>query len=166
MTDDLPAVRKVGRPKIVSQKVRTAIEALATGEVKTISAAARTAGMSREALSKSLQKTHVDEYRVRRIHAARKVGALRASAKMSKLIDSPNGIVSLRACEFELGVGAGLVKPSDHRNSVSVNVGVNVMAGYVLDLREPNEAPSSPPAPAGNTIDLEADELGRWPTVP
>ena len=163
MTDNLPEPTR-GRPKSVSPRVRVAIESLAVGETKTISAAARAAGISREALSKALQKAHVDEYRIKRIRAARRVGALRASAKMSELVDSKNGIVSLRACEYELGVGAGLVKPAEHRNAVSVNIAADVRAGFVIKLMVPQQASASEPA---KVLDIKANAVDDdYPIVP
>lgn len=136
MSETLPVAvpKKRGRKPWISAPVVRAIELLVTGECKTIKAAAKAAGISRENLSKALQRPHVDEYRVKRIHQAQRVHALRAAHRMGELLDSDNAMVSYRSAEHLLATGAGVVKPSEGRGA-TVNIGVTMQAGFVLDLR-------------------------------
>ena len=115
-------------------KVRAAIEALVTGQVKTIKAAAEKVGLTRERLSRAFSEPHIAE--ALRTRAAREVALSsgRAAARLNQLIDSSSQKVALDATKFSLGVAG--IKPA--ADAVSVNVGVQV-AGYVIDLRERND---------------------------
>jgi ParB-like chromosome segregation protein Spo0J len=112
-------------------KVRAAIEALVTGQVKTITAAAKKVGLSRERLSRALSESHNAAALRQRAEREVAMSAGRAAARLNQLIDSTSQRVALEATKFSLGV-AGIKPASD---AVSVNVGVQV-AGYVIDLRE------------------------------
>jgi hypothetical protein len=59
-TDQPPA--QPDKPRRISTKVRTAIDAMVAGGVKTIADAARSAGLSREHLSRELSKPHIAEH--------------------------------------------------------------------------------------------------------
>jgi hypothetical protein len=111
--------------------VRAAIEALVIGQVKTITAAAKKVGLTRERLSRAFSEPHIAE--ALRTRAAREVALSsgRAAARLTQLIDSTSQKVALEATKFSLGVAG--IKPA--ADAVSVNVGVQV-AGYVIDLRD------------------------------
>jgi hypothetical protein len=113
-------------------KVRAAIEALVTGQCKTIKAAAAKVGLTRERLSRAFSEPHNTE--ALRARAAREVALSsgRAAARLNQLIDSTSQRVALEATKFSLGV-AGIKPASD---AVSVNVGLELRAGYVIDLRD------------------------------
>jgi hypothetical protein len=115
-------------------KVRAAIEALVTGQARTITAAAKKVGLSREYLSRAFSLPHNAE--ALRTRAAREVALSsgRAAARLNQLIDSTSQRVALEATKFSLGVAG--IRPAP--DAVSVNVGVQV-AGYVIDLRERSE---------------------------
>jgi hypothetical protein len=120
-------------------KVRTAIEALVTGQVRTITAAAKKVGLTRERLSRAFSEPHNAE--ALRTRAAREVALSsgRAAARLSQLIDSTSQRVALEATKFSLGVAG--IKPA--ADNVSVNIGLELQAGYVLDLREyPDREPA------------------------
>jgi hypothetical protein len=116
-------------------KVRAAIEALVTGQVRTIKAAAARVGVSREYLSRAFSLPHNAE--ALRTRAAREVALSsgRAAARLNQLIDSTSQRVALEATKFSLGV-AGIKPAEDARLSVSVEL----KAGYVIDLSEPGAA--------------------------
>jgi hypothetical protein len=116
-------------------KVRAAIEALVTGQVRTIKAAALRVGVSREYLSRAFSLAHNAE--ALRTRAAREVALSsgRAAARLSQLIDSTSQRVALEATKFSLGV-AGIKPADDARLSVSIEL----KAGYVIDLSEPGAA--------------------------
>jgi hypothetical protein len=128
-----PATPNLRKPP---PKVRAAIEALVTGQVKTIKAAAEKVGLTRERLSRAFSEPHIAE--ALRTRAAREVALSsgRAAARLNQLIDSTSQKVALDATKFALGV-AGIKHASD---AVNVNVGVKV-AGYVIDLRENDRSP-------------------------
>jgi hypothetical protein len=118
-------------------KVRAAIEALVTGQVRTITAAAKKVGLTRERLSRAFSEPHIAE--ALRTRAAREVALSsgRAAARLNQLIDSTSQRVALEATKFSLGV-AGIKPTSD---SVNVNVGAGVaIAGYCIDLSPADEA--------------------------
>jgi ParB-like chromosome segregation protein Spo0J len=132
-------------------KVRAAIEALVTGQVRTITAAAKKVGLTRERLSRAFSEPHNAE--ALRTRAAREVALSsgRAAARLNQLIDSTSQRVALEATKFSLGV-AGIKPPAD----AQVNVNLEIRAGYVLDLREYDK-------PAAKIVAGEAKVIGAKP---
>ncbi|MFZ0152441.1 MAG: hypothetical protein WAM72_29600 [Xanthobacteraceae bacterium] len=128
-------------------KVRAAIEALVTGQVKTITAAAKKVGLTRERLSRAFSEPHIAE--ALRTRAAREVALSsgRAAARLNHLIDSTSQRVALEATKFSLGV-AGIKPAAD----AQVNVNLELRAGYVIDLSGDRDDR----APAVKVIDSEA----------
>ena len=124
--DALPVEPKQ-RP--IPKRVREAISEIVEGRARTITAAAKKVGLSRERLSRALSEPHIAEHL--RQKAARQVAisAGRASARLMKLIDSPSHHVSLDAARFSLGVAG--IKPT---NEAQVAVSIDIKAGYVIDL--------------------------------
>ena len=100
-----------------------------SGRARTLTIAAKRAGISREYFSRSLALPHVAAFL--RDKAARVVamGAGRAAARLNQLLDSKSEHVSLDAAKFSLGV-AGIKPTAD----ASVNLNVEVRAGFVIDL--------------------------------
>jgi hypothetical protein len=135
-------------------KVRAAIEALVTGQVKTITAAAKKVGLTRERLSRALSEPHIAE--ALRTRAAREVAmsAGRASARLTRLIDSGSDRVAFEATRFSLGVAG--IKPAAE---AQVNVNLEMRAGYVIDLRERSDRGALPvkviEGAAGVVVDAE-----------
>jgi hypothetical protein len=123
---EFPPLASLSRPEPKLRKpppkVRAAIEALVTGQVKTIKAAAEKVGLTRERLSRAFSEPHIAE--ALRTRAAREVALSsgRAAARLNQLIDSSSQKVALDATKFSLGVAG--IKPTSE--SVSVNVGVRV----------------------------------------
>jgi hypothetical protein len=113
-------------------KVRAAIEALVTGQCRTITAAAKKVGLTRERLSRAFSEPHNAE--ALRTRAAREVALSsgRAAARLNQLLDSTSQRVALEATKFSLGVAG--IKPAADAN---VSVNIELKAGYVIDLSEP-----------------------------
>jgi hypothetical protein len=154
--------RKRG-PYTVGPRLRIAIEAMATGQAKTITEAAAAANLTREALSKALRRESVRGYMRSVIMETLGVGAVRAGRKVLELLeDAENSMVQLGAAKLLLGVGAGVVMPSPPGVAVQVNV---APAGYCIDLSENDGSgarvvgPSSASACGPVTIEGTAEEV-------
>lgn len=127
----------------VPKKIALAVDLLVTGECKQINDAAEKAGVARETLSRALNKPHVAEFMRQKVVRTLNKAAMRAGATKVELLDSPSELVRDRASSFVLGL-AGITPAAQ----ASVNVSVDVRAGWVVDLREPEErAQTSAPAP-------------------
>lgn len=128
------ALATTEKPKPISKKVRSAIDAMVRGDVKTITAAAEHAGLSREHLSRELGRPHIAALLQEKVARNLAMSSARAGATKVDLLDSANDMVRDRASSFVLGLAG--IAPSQ-QPSVSVNV--NVRAGYIIDLSEPGE---------------------------
>ncbi|HEX4410563.1 MAG TPA: hypothetical protein VH206_17465 [Xanthobacteraceae bacterium] len=112
--------------------MRNAIDEIVSGRAKTITAAAKKVGLSRERLSRALGEPHIAEHL--RLKAARTVAIAsgRASARLTQLIDAKSEHVSLDASTRTLAIAG--IKPTGDANNINVNV--EIRAGYVIDLSE------------------------------
>jgi hypothetical protein len=121
-------------PRRISAKVRAAIGYMVNGDCKKICEAAEKAGLARESLSRALSTPHVAEHL--RLQTVRRLGiaAARAGHTKVELLDSDSEIVRDRASSFVLGL-AGIAPAS----APSVSLNLEIRAGYVLDLREPED---------------------------
>ena len=131
-----PTPRPTAPPKKarrIPRKVIEATEVLLDGRAKNLTQAAKLVGCSREYLSRVLSQ-RPDCVQYMREKAARVLGVAVpvAAARMANLIHAESEHVSYRASEHVLGV-AGLKPAADN---VSVNIGVEIRAGYVIDLSE------------------------------
>jgi hypothetical protein len=113
----------------ISAKVRAAIGFMVNGDCKKICEAAQKAGLARESLSRALSTPQVAEYL--RLQTVRWLGiaAARAGSTKVELLDSDSEIVRDRTSSFVLGL-AGIAPAAES----SVNVNVEVRAGFVIDL--------------------------------
>jgi hypothetical protein len=136
---------KKARP--IPRAVTQAIELIATGKVKSIQTAANHIGMERSTLSKRLSRPECIAAMRARAQKEVALGAGRAAARLNELIDSASGKVSIEAVKYSLGVAG--IKPA---GDAQVNVNLELRAGYVLDLREPDAAPAK-------VIDHEAGQV-------
>jgi hypothetical protein len=145
-----PAPSSRPEPRKPPPKVRAAIEALVTGQVKTIKAAAEKVGLTRERLSRAFSEPHIAE--ALRTRAAREVALSsgRAAARLNQLIDSSSHKGALGATKFSLGV-AGIKPAADSQ----VNVNLEIRAGYVIDLSEPDDPPAAARLIDGKLIEGE-----------
>jgi hypothetical protein len=150
-----PAVPATTTPQPKMRKpparVRAAIEALVTGQVRTIKAAAAKVGLSRERLSRAFSEPHVRHALRERVDREVALTSGRAAARLGQLIDSGSERVAFKATRFSLGV-AGIKPAAD----AQVNVSLSIQAGYVIDLSEPGE-------PAAKTVGGEAKGFDAKP---
>jgi hypothetical protein len=125
-------------PRRISAKVRAAIGFMVNGDCKKICEAAEKAGLARESLSRALSTPHVAEYL--RTQTVRRLGiaAARAGATKIELLDGDSEIVRDRASSFVLGL-AGIAPASQP----SVNLNIEVKAGYVIDLSDDPRPPAA-----------------------
>jgi hypothetical protein len=122
----------------ISKKVMKAIDLMIGGKAKTITAAAEQVGLPRETLSRNLSRPDVAEIMRQQVIKSLAAAAGRASAVKIGLLESDNAIVQERASSFVLG----LIGVAPQQNPASVNINLEVRAGYVLDLRpDPDEGP-------------------------
>lgn len=132
---------KRSKPRI-SKRIRHACELLATGKRVTITDAAKQAKISREHLSRELQKPHIGSFVAEKARAAIRTGALRASHRVLELIDADSEHVSLDAAKHVLAIEG--IKPAEERGPL---VNVNVTPGYVIKLdRKGDDARDITPA--------------------
>jgi hypothetical protein len=143
----------IGRKRI-SKRVTAAIDAMVTGECKTIRDAAEKVGLARESLSRALSTPHVAEHLRQKVLRYLAISASRAGAVKVDLLDSDNAIARDRASTFILGLAG--IQPAA---GPALNVNIEVKAGYVIDISEDDRRPmrivSSTAVP---TIDHEPDQ--------
>ena len=123
-------------PKRISKKVPAAIDAMVAGDVKTITDAAEKVGLARESLSRALSTPHVAEHLRQKVLKHLATAAARAGSTKVDLLDSANEMARDRASSFILGLAG--IQPA---TQPSVNVNIQVKAGYVIDLSEPDQHP-------------------------
>ena len=121
-------------PRRISKKVRAAIDAMVNGEVKKICEAAEKVGLARESLSRALSTPHVAEHLRQKVLRRLAIAAARAGATKVELLDSESEIVRDRASTFVLGLAD--IAPA---SGPSLSLNIEVKAGYVIDLREPED---------------------------
>jgi hypothetical protein len=126
---DQPAVTDIGPPKRISPKVRAAIDAMVSGECKNITEAGAKVGLARESLSRALSLPHIAEHRRQKVLRHLAIHAARAGA--TKVDLSSNEMARDRASTFVLGLAG--IQPAA---SPSLNVNIEVKAGYVIDLSD------------------------------
>jgi hypothetical protein len=127
-TEPVPTLR-------ITKKVRAAIDAMVSGECKQIKDAAEKVGLARESLSRALSKPHVAEHLRMKVLRSLAMAAARAGAVKVDLLDSDNAIARDRASSFVLGLAG--IQPA---NQPSVNVNLEVRAGYIVDISpDPSE---------------------------
>jgi hypothetical protein len=68
--------------KRISRKVQAAIDAMVSGDCKSITAAAEKVGMAREGLSRALNKPHIAEFRRQKVIRALALASVRAGAEI------------------------------------------------------------------------------------
>jgi hypothetical protein len=121
----------------ISAKVRAGIDAMVTGDCKTIKDAAEKAGLSREHFTRELSKPHIAEHLRQKVLRSLAIAAARAGAVKGELLDSDSELVRDRASSFVLGL-AGIAPAA----TPSVSVNLEIKAGYVIDLSDAQAAPA------------------------
>jgi hypothetical protein len=133
--------KRSGKPKRIPRKVLNAIRLIDAGECKTIKAAAERVGLSREHLSISLGKPHVQVFLAQRSRQTISWLVLRAGARAGELLDAQSEHVAADMTKHVLAING--IKPAE-ASQVSVNV--NVSPGYVIDLSNGPERGSDKPS--------------------
>jgi hypothetical protein len=95
----------------ISKKVRTGIDAMVSGQCKTIKDAAEKAGLSREHFTRELSKPHIAEHLRQKVSRHLAIMATRAGFVKGELLDSANEMVRDRASSFVLGLAG--IAPTD-----------------------------------------------------
>ena len=135
--DNPPTAADAIPTRRISKKVRVAIEAMVTGESKTIADAATKAGLARESLSRALNTPHVAAHLHQRVVRTLAIAAAKAGTTKVDLLDSDNAMARDRASSFILGLAG--IQPA---TAPSLNVNIDIKAGYVIDLTdEPGKGP-------------------------
>ena len=141
--------QRTGKPKRVPKRVQQAITAILDGSAKNATIAAQQAGLSKEHLSRMLNKAHVQVFIADERRKTIAAASLRASARLTELLDAESEHVSADMTKHVLALQG--IAPKQQ----GVQVNVNVRAGFVIDLSE-GHAPGA--APAGPIMDGEAAE--------
>src|SRR5882757_4780253 len=129
--DKPPADAAAAPARRVSKKVIAAIDKMVSGECKNITEAAEAVGLARESLSRALSKPHVAELMRTKVLRSLAMASARAGATKVELLDSDNAMARDRASTFVLGL-AGIAPAT----TPTVNVSINLKAGYVIDLSD------------------------------
>jgi hypothetical protein len=117
------------KPRKPSRKVRDAVGLLCDGKARNIADAARKVGLTREALSRACSA--YPEYIKEKAARAVAVSSARAAGRLGELINrSRSEKVGLDASKFALQV-AGIAPDG---NNINVSVGLNIRAGWIIDL--------------------------------
>jgi hypothetical protein len=137
---DLPALAADGadaanrlpaRKRPIPKAIRIAVEALTSGDAKTVTDAAEKAGITREYLSRRLSEPHIAEYLRQKAARVVAIAAGRASGRLVELLDSPSDHVSFDATKHTLAIAA--IKPAAEPN---ISLNIEMRAGYVIDLSD------------------------------
>jgi hypothetical protein len=131
LDDPAPAAAVPGPPKRISKKVRSAIDALVSGDCKQIKEAAEKVGLARESLSRALSTPHVAEHLRQKVMRHLAMAAARAGATKVELLDSASELVRDRASAFVLGLAG--IQPA---STPTVSLNLEIRAGYVIDLSD------------------------------
>lgn len=103
------------KAKPISAKVRAAIDAMVDGSAKDITAAAEVAGLSREHLSRQLNRPHITAFFRQKVERHLVLNAAKAGRTKISLLDSPNEMVRDRSSSYVLSL-AGIAPDPDASN--------------------------------------------------
>jgi hypothetical protein len=123
----------------IPPRVKRAIEALVTGEVKLQKEAAKLVGLSDTYLCGALKKPAAEAFYARRSREIIRGATMRASARAVQLLDAASEHVSADMTKHLLAING--IKPAES-SQVSVNVAIS--PGYVIDLRDPRDVTPRP----------------------
>jgi hypothetical protein len=120
----------------VTRRIRHAVEALVRGDAKTQKQAAEQAGLSRETLCRALKEAHVRAYLERRVKETIATSQAPAVATLLDLLQNATSEHVTKDIAIHLLKLNGHVPPDDGR---VIGIGIDIKAGFVIDLREPED---------------------------
>jgi hypothetical protein len=129
--------QKPTNPRVVSRRVRHAIDLMISGQAKTQKEAAERAGLTRERFCRALKESHVIEYldgQTRVLLAQSRAPA--AATLMTLLAQAKSEHVRKDVAVTLLGY-SGIHATGDRGPLVSIGIGNG--AGYVIDLSGPGD---------------------------
>jgi hypothetical protein len=126
-TSNPPTRSKLER---IPRKIRQAVELLLSGECKTQKAAAARANITPEHLCKMLKKPATQSFVREKTAAALANGQMPAARRLVELVDAESESVAIQA-------SVQVLKTQGHfpQEGASVNVGIGVNVGYIVDWR-------------------------------
>jgi hypothetical protein len=148
--EQLPAERKPRGAYAVSARLAKVLTLLASGKTQLEACAA--VGFTPRALQFALKKQSVKTYMQEVVMHSLGLTAMKAAKRIDELLNSPNEMVAFHSSRYALATGLQ-IQPPEARSGPVVNIGVMAAAGYVLDLREPED---TRPLPASNVVRLVA----------
>ena len=116
----------------ISKRMRQAINLLTTRGM-TQRDAAKQVGLTETHLSRHLKKPHIQVFIARKMRESIAIGGLRASARLVELIDADSEHVSADVSKHIAAIAG--IKPA---NDAQLSVNVNIKAGFVIDISEPD----------------------------
>lgn len=125
---DAETEQKLDKEPRISRRMRQVLTDLATKGM-TQRAAAERAGMNESHVSRELRKPQIQAFIARKSRENIQIGVLRASARITELVDASSEHVSLDASKHVLAIEG--IRPPEQG---AANVNVNVSVGYVIDL--------------------------------
>jgi hypothetical protein len=114
-------------PKRISKKVRAGIDAMVSGQCRTIKDAAEKAGLSREHFTRELSKPHIAEHLRQKVSRHLAIMATRAGFVKGELLDSANEMVRDRASSFVLGLAGIAPKDPNLRSGTGQTPGMQIV---------------------------------------
>jgi hypothetical protein len=135
-----PPAEPIDKTRRIPEKLRRALDLLATGKCKTQLEAAEQVGLTRETLCRNLAKPHVAEYIRRRAIRTVAIAAGRAAEVKAEHLDCPDSMVRDRSSSFVLATAG--IGPA---TAPSLSINLEMRAGYVIDLSATAIASESPP---------------------
>lgn len=127
--------QKPAKPRRVTKRLQQAINLILTGECKTQKAAAERMNLTPTHLSRMLSEPHVVAYIEQQTRVALARSQAPAAATLFRLLDQASSEHVQKDVAIHL-LGIAGHKPAAN---TQVSVSVDVRAGYVMDLREPEQ---------------------------
>lgn len=131
------------KPKPISAKVRIAIDAMVDGSAKDITAAAEVAKLSREHLSRQLNRPHITAFFRQKVERYLVLNAAKAGRTKISLLDSPNEMVRDRSSSYVLSL-AGIAPNPEPNDRASVQ-----LPGLQIVVIQPPGITAEPPRVIG-----------------
>lgn len=144
--------KRTGKPLRIPKRVKQAIVNILSGAAKNATIAAEQVGLSREHLSRMINRPHVQVFIAEERRRTIAQASLRAAGRLSELIDAESEHVSLDASKHVLAIEG--ISPKQQ----GISVDVNIRAGFVIDISE-SDAPGA--GQRAQVLDGEAVELGE-----